>query len=86
MIEPNEYNLLTVQALELIFAALVVKTKRMLFDHMHGGKYATNISDNVTDGWMDGWTDGRMDGWIHVLFYNLICAFLKHLFFFCNLV
>ena len=34
-----EFDVLTLQALELIFAALVVKTKRLLADHLEGGKY-----------------------------------------------
>ena len=42
LIEPNpEFDVLTLQALELIFAALVVKTKRLLADHLEGGKYET---------------------------------------------
>ena len=38
----DEYDVLTAQALELIFAALVVKTKRMLADHLKGGKYGVS--------------------------------------------
>lgn len=40
LIKPSdEYDVLTAQALELIFSAMVVKTKRMLADHLEGGKY-----------------------------------------------
>lgn len=40
LVEPNQnFDVLTLQALELIFAAVVVKTKRLLADHLKGGKY-----------------------------------------------
>ena len=40
LVEPNEsLDVLTLQALELISVALVVKTKRLLEDHLKGGKY-----------------------------------------------
>ena len=42
LIEPNpEFDVLTLQALELIFVALVVKTKRLLANHLEGVKYET---------------------------------------------
>ena len=41
LVKPSdEFDILTLQALELIFAALVIKMKRMLEDHLPGGKYA----------------------------------------------
>ena len=38
----DEYDVLTALALELIFVALVVKTKRMLAEHLKGGKYGVS--------------------------------------------
>ena len=37
--------MLTLQALELIFSALVVKSKRMLADHLAKGKYSGSASE-----------------------------------------
>ena len=46
LIEPNpEFDVLTLQALELIFVALVVKTKRLLANHLEGGKYETSSQE-----------------------------------------
>ena len=40
LIKPSdEYDVLTDQALKLIFSAMVVKTKKMLADHLEGDKY-----------------------------------------------
>ena len=38
----DEYDVLTAQAMELIFVVLVVKTKRMLAEHLKGGKYGVS--------------------------------------------
>ena len=46
LVEPSDnYDVLTLQALELIFFALVVKTKRMLADHLVKGKYSGSASE-----------------------------------------
>lgn len=46
LVEPNDnFDTLTVQALELIFSSLVVKTKRLLSDHLKGRKYDLQAED-----------------------------------------
>ena len=39
LLKQMSLDVLTLQALELIFVALAVKTKRLLEDHLKGGKY-----------------------------------------------
>ena len=44
LVEPSdEFDVLTLQALQLIFAALIVKMKCMLEDHLTDGKYAEEL-------------------------------------------
>ena len=48
LVQPSdEYDVLTLQALELVFSALVVKTKRMLADHLAQGKYTGAAADTL---------------------------------------
>ena len=42
LIRPSEFDESTKQCLELIFGSLSIVTKRMLNDHLEGGKYNTN--------------------------------------------
>ena len=44
-----EFDVLTLQALELIFAALVIKTKRLLADHLEGGKYGAPSEEQKSE-------------------------------------